>query len=226
MGIIHVAGIIDQAEADMLVACGVDVLGFPFRLAKHSEDLSEDEAAKIIRSLRPPVQGLLITYLTQAEEIVALCTRLGVAYVQLHGDASAKEIARLKALRPGLRFIKSLIVREDNVAELEAQVERLAPYVDAFITDTFDPATGATGATGKTHDWNVSRGLVEASPRPVILAGGLNPDNVREAIVKVRPAGVDVHTGIEGPDGRKSRELTLRFVAQARAGFAELGQRG
>lgn len=226
MGIIHVAGIIDQVEADMLVACGVDVLGFPFRLAKHSEDLSEDEAAKIIRSLRSPVQGLLITYLTQAEEIVALCSRLGVSYVQLHGDASAEELTRLKALRPGLRVIKSLIVREGNFAELTAQVERLAPCVDAFITDTFDPMTGATGATGKTHDWNVSRRLVEATHRPVILAGGLNPANVREAVLKVGPAGVDVHTGIEGPDGRKSWELALRFVAEARTGFAELRQSG
>lgn len=225
-GVIHVAGIIDQAEADMLVACGVDVLGFPFRLAKHREDLPEEAAAKIIHSLRPPAQGLLITYLAQAEEIIALCTRLGVSYVQLHGDVRAEELARLKELWPGLGIIKSLIVRGDNLAELEAQVERLAPCVDAFITDTFDPATGATGATGKTHDWNVSRRLVEASPRPVILAGGLNPGNVREAILKVRPAGVDVHTGIEGPDGRKSRELALRFVAQARAGFAEPRQPG
>lgn len=226
MGIIHVAGIIDQAEADMLVACGVDVLGFPFRLANHREDLPEEAAAKVIRSLRPPAQGLLITYLVQAEEIIALCTRLGVLYVQLHGNVSAEELSRLKELWPGLGIIKSLIVREDNSAELEAQVERLAPCVDAFITDTFDPVTGATGATGKTHDWNVSRRLVEASPRPVILAGGLNPDNVRGAILKVRPAGVDVHTGIERPDGRKSRELALRFVVQARAGFAALRQSG
>ncbi len=210
----------------MLVACGVDVLGFPFRLAKHKEDLPEEEAAKIIRSLRSPVQGLLITYLEQAEEIIALCTRLGVSYVQLHGDISMEELARLKELWPGLGVIKSLIVRGDNLAELEAQVERLAPCVDAFITDTFDPVTGATGATGRTHDWNVSRRLVEVSSLPVILAGGLKPDNVQEAIPKVRPAGVDVHTGIEGPDGRKSRELALRFVAEARAGFAKLRQSG
>lgn len=224
-GVIHVAGIIDQAEADMLVDCGADVLGFPFRLAKHREDLSEEEAARIVRALGPAAQTLLITYLAKAEEIVALCRRLGVAGVQLHGDIDVAELEQLRALWPGLRVIKSLIVRDANGEALEREVKRLEPHVDAFITDTFDPVTGATGATGKVHDWNVSRRLVEASTRPVILAGGLNPGNVRVAIRAVRPAGVDVHTGIEGPDGRKDRELAARFVAEARAGFAELCQK-
>jgi len=94
--------------------------------------------------------------------------------------------------------------------------------VDAFITDTYDPATGACGATGRTHDWSVSRKLVELSSRPVLLAGGLTPDNIRQAIGQVRPAGVDAHTGVEGPDGRKDPALVRRFVAEARAAFHAL----
>jgi phosphoribosylanthranilate isomerase len=85
--------------------------------------------------------------------------------------------------------------------------------VDAFITDTYDPTTGRSGATGKTHAWGVSRRLVELSPKPVILAGGLTPENVRAAVLAVRPAGVDVHTGVEGPDGRKAPRLVEHFVA-------------
>jgi phosphoribosylanthranilate isomerase len=220
--VIHIAGIIDQAEADMLVGCGVKHLGFPFELAKHKEDLTKEEAAKIISSLKSGITALLITYLSGAKEIVALCRKLGLTYVQLHGNISAEELARLNRLWPALRIIKSLVVRADNRAELEQQLETTAPHVDGYITDTFDPRTGATGATGKTHDWTVSRRLVELSPHPVILAGGLTPDNVREAIQQVRPAGVDVHTGIEGPDGRKKRSLTLDFIAEAKAGFAEL----
>ena len=92
-------------------------------------------------------------------------------------------------------------MRDDNSQALVDDVARLAPLVDCFITDTFDPSTGARGATGKTHDWAVSRRLVEASPKPVILAGGLHPGNLGEAVRGVRPAGVDVHTGIEEPDG-------------------------
>lgn len=221
-GLIHVAGVVDGAEAGMLITCGVDVIGFPFRLAVHREDLAEEAAARIIRTFKPPVQGLLITYLSKADEIAALCRRLDVSGVQLHGAVNVDELVQLKVASPQRRIIKSLIVRGDNRVALEREVEQFAPHVDAFITDTFDPATGATGATGKTHDWDVSRRLVEVSPRPMILAGGLKPDNVRTAIRTVRPAGVDVHTGIEGPDGRKSRELTERFVAEARAGFGEV----
>jgi phosphoribosylanthranilate isomerase len=120
--------------------------------------------------------------------------------------------------------IKSLVVGLRDPAALEVEAERLAPWVDAFITDTFDPATGATGATGRTHDWSVSRRLVECLPRPVVLAGGLTPENVAEAIRQVRPAGVDSHTGVEGADGRKSRDKVMRFVAAARAAFAALAQ--
>lgn len=98
----------------------------------------------------------------------------------LHGAVSPEILARLKTFAPALQIIKSLIVHESNLADLTAVVEDLAPYVNAFITDTFDPATGASGATGKTHDWTVSRKLVELSPKPVILAGGLNPSNVYE----------------------------------------------
>ena len=123
---------------------------------------------------------------------------------------------------PELALIKSLIVRDDNLDELRLQIAASAPFVDAYITDSFDPATGAEGATGKTHDWTIDRALVAISPRPVILAGGLNADNVREAIITVKPFGVDVHTGIEGPGGRKDPDLLRRFVAEARAGFAAI----
>ncbi|MFW5837260.1 MAG: phosphoribosylanthranilate isomerase, partial [Desulfovibrionaceae bacterium] len=92
----------------------------------------------------------------------------------------------------------------------------------AFITDTFDPATGASGATGLTHDWSVSRRLVELSPRPVILAGGLGPDNVAAAVRAVRPAGVDAHTGLEDASGAKVYEKMRDFADQARQAWSEM----
>ena len=80
--------------------------------------------------------------------------------------------------------------------------------------------TGAIGATGKPHDWSVSAQLVKDSSRPVILAGGLTAGNVQRAIRQTGAAGVDVHTGVEGTDGRKRRDLLERFVAETTAGFA------
>jgi phosphoribosylanthranilate isomerase len=219
IGRVHVAGIIDDAEAEMLIGCGVTRLGFPLALDYHQEDLSAEAAAAIVARHSHRATFFLITYLGRAEEIAALAARLGVGLVQLHGEIESAELQRLRALAPNLAILKSLIVRGTNASALIETVEQLAPLVDAFITDMFDPATGASGATGKTHDWTVSRVLVQASPKPVILAGGLSPDNVGAAIRAVGPAGVDVHTGIEGADGRKQRDLAQRFVDEARAAF-------
>jgi phosphoribosylanthranilate isomerase len=121
------------------------------------------------------------------------------------------------------------------VGPFEAKVSKLSPFVDAFITDTFDPRTGASGATGKTHDWRVSRRLVEISARPVILAGSLTPENVTRAILEVRRAGVDSHTDVEDSRRRKSREKVQnswqkrvkdsRPLRQSRRGSIQAGSR-
>lgn len=218
--LIQIAGVIDAAEAQMLQQCGIRYLGFPLRLQVHREDLTEEEAAAIIKSLAPPVCGVLITYLDQASEIAAFCHALGARIVQIHGDIHRDELKRLETLDPNLTMIKSLVIGMRDDKALEATVRELSPFVDAFITDTFDPKTGASGATGKTHDWRVSRRLVEVADRPVILAGGLTPENVKTAILEVQPAGVDSHTGVEDSSGRKSREKVQKFLSEANEAFA------
>ncbi len=219
---IQIAGIIDRQEADMLVDCGVNYLGFPLRLPVNKEDLSEEEAAKIIKSLRHPYHGILITYLSTADEIIRFCTELSTNIVQLHGDISTLELLKLRGRNPDLNIIKSLVVHENNADKLEKTVLSAYECVDAFITDTYDPQTGASGATGKTHDWSISRHLVEISPKPVILAGGLNAENVYNAILEVKPAGVDSHTGVEGRDGRKDKQMVTEFVTEANKAFDKI----
>jgi phosphoribosylanthranilate isomerase len=213
--LIQIAGVIDAPEAQMLQQCGVRYLGFPLRLPVHREDLPEEAAAAIIKSLAPPAFGVLITYLDEANEIAAFSHALGARIVQLHGDIDRDELKRLKTLDPNLTVIKSLVIGMRDDKALEDRLSELSPFVDAFITDTFDPKTGSSGATGKTHDWRVSRRLVEVADRPIILAGGLTPANVKRAILEVRPAGVDSHTGVEDSSGRKSREKVQKFLSEA-----------
>ena len=218
--VVQIAGVHDLAEAELLVEEGVDWIGFPLRLPVHREDISEDDAARVIRSIQSRAQCVLITYLHTADAILTLCRKLNVTTVQLHGDIPIREIERIRMFCPEMVFIKSLVVRAGNLEALKQLVRHFAPHVEGFITDTYDPVTGACGATGKTHDWSVSRQLVSLSPKPVILAGGLTPANVASGIREVKPAGVDAHTGIEGPDGRKDREKVRAFVAESRAAFA------
>lgn len=216
--LIQVAGVQDAAEAEMLLATGVDWLGFPFRLAHHQEDLTEADAAEIIRLFHLKDRAVVITYLNSADEIVQLCQKLGLSKVQLHGKIARQELEKLRKFYSELFLIKSLIVGgEEPVFSLIGEFTLL---VDAFITDTFDAGTGACGATGRVHDWQISRKIVVQSPRPVILAGGLNPQNVGRAIQQVQPAGVDAHTGLEDGAGRKDPVLVKAFVTEARAAFA------
>lgn len=220
--LIQVAGIIDQAEADMIIEEGADWLGFALRLPAKNEDLSEADAAAIVKAIQPKNKGVIITYLTDADEISAFCAELGVGAIQLHGDVAPAELRRLRTLAPDLFLLKSLVVKADNIDELTRTVDGAAEFVDMFITDSFNPATGAKGATGLVHDWDVSAELARISPRPLMLAGGLNPHNVAEAIEKVRPAAVDAHTGLEDASGRKDRLKVRTFVAEARKAFARI----
>jgi phosphoribosylanthranilate isomerase len=219
---VQVAGVIDQREADLLIGLGVRLLGFPLRLRDGREDLDEAAARSIITSLPSDVGAVAITYLDRARDVLDLCASVGTHWVQLHGAIDIDELAALKSASPALGIIKSLIVRPGNAAVLCDELDRCAEHVDAFITDTWDPATHRTGATGHTHDWAVSRLLADRSPKPVILAGGLRPANVRAAIIAVRPAAVDVHTGVEGPDGRKDPRLVREFITASEAAFETL----
>ncbi len=219
-GFIQIAGILDEEEARMLVRAGVRRLGFPMKIFPHREEITVEAAASVIRGIPPPAETVLITYENRARAIAELVTKLGVRGVQIHGDIDLEEMPSLRYLCSGIHVTKSLIVKADNLAMLEETLLKFAPHVDAFINDTYDPGTGASGATGKTHDWTISRRLVELSPHPVILAGGLHPENVKEAILRVRPAGVDAHTGVEGPDGRKDPQKVAAFVRAAKEAFA------
>jgi len=219
---IQIAGVIDGNEASLLIDCGVKFIGFPIKHSVNKEDLSEKLVANIIQSFPTSVHGVLITYLSDAIEISELCKFLGINIVQIRGDIEESELSKLSRVVPNLLIIKSLIVKDDNLSELKKTMNLMSPYVDAFITDTFDPNTGAIGATGQTHDWEMSGSLVQVSNKPVILAGGLTPLNVYEGILKVRPSGVDVHTGVELKNGRKSSKLVKEFVLESKRAFEQI----
>lgn len=224
-GFTQIAGIVDTEEALLLAGLGADGLGFPLRLDHHPQDTSEEEAAKIIASLPGHVDAVVITYERDAQAAVDLCRKTGATALQLHADVPPAVTRKIRSIAPDIFLIKSLVVSPEPevLQRLRTIRDSHTPFVDAFITDTQDPATGAQGATGLTHDWTVSRTLVKESALPVILAGGLNPDNVAAAVRAVGPAGVDVHTGIESVEGcvprRKSDEAARRFLDNARAAF-------
>lgn len=213
-GLIQVAGVRDYHEARCLIDLDVDVLGIPLHLPVNQPDLTETEAALLARHF--PKHLCCITYLASATELLAAAERLPMPFFQLHGQVPPDELARFRRSRPDLFLIKSLVMGRLSFSQILAYAHQCAPFVDAFLTDSFDPATGAEGATGRTHDWQLSRQLRKALPKPLILAGGLHPGNLTTALQTVHPDGVDSHTGLENTDGSKNPQKVRAFVRTAR----------
>ncbi len=204
----------------MLLRAGADWLGFPLRLEHHDEDLPDGEVSSVIAALGIGERAVLITYLERAPEIADQAARTGCRRVQLHGDIAAADVRRLRECAEGLFLIKALVVRPGNLGALLKDAREFGPWVDAFITDSWDPQTGARGATGRTHDWEASRRIVEEAPRPVILAGGGAPRPRGWARPPGPPAGGGAPPGGGGPPRRKDPALVGAFVGEARRAFA------
>lgn len=211
---VQIAGVSSLEEALALERLGCDALGFTLRLPTGVHDgLTEARARSIVAALPPFISAVVITYVDNAREAVELCRYVGATVLQLHGEFTTGDLELLRAALPHLKIIRAVPVVGPEAVD---RARALARRVDALILDTYDSSTGRHGATGKTHDWSISRRIVEAVRVPVILAGGLTAANVGDAIAAVRPWGVDVHTGVEDEDGRRSLDKMTAFLRAAR----------
>lgn len=211
---VKICGIRRLEDALAALAFGADGLGFLVGRKHHSPDfLDESDAAAIVAALPPNTSSVLVTHLADPDDIVTLATAIGVTIIQLHGDTSPAQAAVIKHRLPHIKTYKAIHVIDTESIDTAQQY---ATVVDAIVLDTVNLATDQVGGTGQTHDWSLSRQIVEQLPIPVILAGGLTPDNVGEAIRRVRPYGVDVNSGTKGCDGYKDHARLQRFIAGAK----------
>jgi phosphoribosylanthranilate isomerase len=221
MVFVKVCGIQTWGEAGAALDCGATALGFLVGLTHRAEDeICEAEARAIVRRLPADAETVLVTHLPDPERVAELAASIGARTIQVHGDMTAADLRRLRALAPGARLLKAVhVTGEDALGRALA----CPADVDALVLDS--RTADRLGGTGQTHDWSVSARIVAAvAPLPVYLAGGLTPENITEAIARVRPAGVDVNSGVEDASGRKDTAKMRAFVARARAGL--LGHRG
>ena len=160
------------------------------------------------------MEAVLVTHIPEVDEIERLLQQSGITTVQLHGKITADSVANLRARFPDLKVLKSVhVISADSVADPEA----FRKVVDGFVLDTINVATDQVGGTGKTHDWSISQKIVTRYPEiPIILAGGLNSENVRSAIEYVHPFGVDVNSGTKGSDGFKDARKMRKFIREAK----------
>ena len=188
-----ICGITRVEDAVAAIRCGADALGFVF-WPRSPRFVSPDEARDIIASVPQTVAKVGVFVNQSADEVNAAADRAGVTMVQLHGDESPAYAAGIS--RP---VIKSISGRPGALVPAGWAADVI------WLVDAHDPER--RGGTGRQADWSAAAAL--AASHKVLLAGGLTPANVGDAIASVRPFGIDVSSGVESAPGIKDRELLL-----------------
>lgn len=199
-----ICGFTDEEEAVHAVASGADALGFNF-WPKSKRFLSLESALPWLRELAGSVTRIGVFVNANEEELLAVLDSGAIDAAQLHGDESTDLVASL--LDRGYRTFKAL-----GVKDRDALAHAAAYPGDTLLLDAWAPVE--YGGTGETMDWSLGSEAVKSWPeRQVVLAGGLTPDTVGEAIRQVRPFGVDVASGVEaGTPGRKDPGKVAAFL--------------
>lgn len=197
---VKICGVTSEEDALLAVAMGADAVGFVF--APSSRQIQPVRAGDIAKRLPPEVLTVGVFRDEAPTRVVELMHRAGLRAAQLHGNESIADVAYV---REHISFVIKAFAAGSG--SLDHAVEYAC---DATLVDSTTPGSG------KVFDWSLAE---DAPPRVkrLILAGGLTPDNVAEAIGKVRPWGVDVSSGVESAPGQKDPRLMRSFVANARA---------
>lgn len=191
----------------MAAGAGADLLGLVGPMPGGPGILTPDAARAIVPAVAPPARAVLLSASETAEAIVADAIHAGVTAVQVVRPIPPGE-ARALAAR-GFLYIQVVHVDGEGALDL---IDVYAPHCDAFLLDSGRPGSGELGGTGRVHDWAVSAAFRRRAPRPVFLAGGLTPGNVAGAVEAVRPAGVDLCSGLRR-DGKLDPGLLAAFMA-------------
>ena len=204
---------LDDARAAL--DAGANALGFI--LTASPRQITPEKAAEIISALPPSVEKIGVVVNESPEDLARLATDVGLTGLQLQGDEPAEQLPEFRRALGLRKIIKTLQAREllADPAILDAYLAQRPSY-DGILLDSGSAA--ARGGTGQRFDWNVMLPLVERIKEvaPVVIAGGLNPENVAEAIRLFDPCGVDVVSGVEREPGKKDATKMRAFVEAAR----------
>ncbi|HNR57872.1 MAG: phosphoribosylanthranilate isomerase [Methanothrix sp.] len=203
-----ICGIRDPGARDAAVASGADAVGFVVEIPRSRRSIGREEAKSLIRGLPPFVSSVVVMEPKSAAEAASIALDTGADVLQVNGTLAAEDLSTLREM-----VAARLVATVPAVPGALEEVRRIAEVADALLVDSQEG--GKLGGTGAVHDWNLSADLVEAVGAPVILAGGLSPENVAEAIRAVGPYAVDVSTGVE-TEGRKDPAKIAAFLREVR----------
>ncbi|MDZ7695210.1 MAG: phosphoribosylanthranilate isomerase [Balneolaceae bacterium] len=207
--VVKICCISSKQEAQATIELGASAIGLVSHMPSGPGVISEQLIAEIAASVPVNIDTSLLTSLQNAEKIIAQHRRCTTTAIQLVDDVSISDIKQLTCTLPKIDLVQVIHVTGEAAVQ---KATGIAPYVDALLLDSGDPALNVKelGGTGRTHNWKISRKIVQTIAMPVYLAGGLNPQNIMEAIRCVNPYGVDVCSGLR-TNGELNRKKATRF---------------
>jgi len=209
---VKICGLTDSEDAKIAAEAGADAVGVIVDVPVETpRKVSIEKAAEILCSVPLFVSKVVVLMPKSVEEAADIADRLNPDAIQLHGEESLEFILELRK-RIKARIIK--VLHADDNTKIN-NIMKYAGISDAILLDT--KFGNITGGTGKTHDWTKSKMICDMiMPTPMILSGGLNPENVRNAIDAVKPYAVDVSSGVESTPGKKDAEKIGMFLKAAK----------
>ena len=210
---VKICGIKADRDLNMAINAGADAVGFITEVPVDSpRKISISEASRLISKVPVFMTSVLVIMPETAEQAINMIKTARPGAVQIHNAMALSELKEIK--ETGVKLIKTIPVSRDSEPEtLIKQISELSGIADAVLLDT--SIDGKTGGTGAQHDWEISSEVVLHAGMPVILAGGLNPENVKDAVRSVRPYAVDTASGVE-TDGKKDEKKVAAFITNAR----------
>ena len=203
---VKICGITNWSDARHAVEAGADFLGFNF-YRQSSRYIAPAAARRIVQRLPEKVESVGVFVNEPEREMLAIARRVGLDYVQLHGDETAEVVSRM---RRSFRVIKAIRVRDSfRVSQLA-----IFKHASSILFDGFD--AHLRGGTGTSFNWKLAKSA--GRKRQIFLAGGLTPENAAEAVSAARPFAIDVCSGVESRPGKKDAARMRALVAAVRPG--------
>lgn len=200
-------------EADLAIRYGAHALGLVAAMPSGPGPIHDDEIRWIASRVPPGVDTFLLTSRTTADDIADHVRYCGCTTVQVVQHIAPAESQKLAALIPSVRRVQVIHVEDEDALTL---IDAYQPHIHAFLLDSGRPnnALPEFGGTGRPHDWQISARFVNQAQKPVFLAGGLTPENVREAVTVVAPFGLDLCSGVR-TDGQLDEAKLSAYVDRA-----------
>ena len=197
-------------EARMAIDAGASALGLVGQMPSGPGVISDELIFSISGSVPPPVGTFLLTSETRANDIINHWNRCHTNTIQLVDAVSNDTYLALRKSLPGVKLVQVIHVQDEKSVD---EALEIAPLVDAILLDSGNPnlEIKELGGTGRTHNWTLSRKIRESISVPIFLAGGLKPENIRQAIDEVKPFGIDICSGVR-TYGKLDAEKLERFM--------------